>query len=181
MNKIVAREKYLKIRKDIKDRDSKDSIIFDKLINNKKIKKAKIVAIYSPFNGEYDTTKLARYLLNENKTICYPRVIDEDSMEFIKVNSIDEVNTIGFYKGILEPKEDCNLVIKKEDIDVMIVPCVCFDTNNYRVGYGKGYYDKYLFNVDSIYKIGVSYLDLKIEEFLEVDSFDVKLDTIVTE
>ncbi len=181
MNKLVAREKYLKIRQNIVDRETKDSLIYDKLIENKKIKKAKVVALYSSFKGEYDTTKLAKYLLSKGKTICYPRVIDAENMEFIKVDSLDEVNTIGFYKGIKEPKENNDLIINKKDIDVMIVPCICFDDNNYRVGYGKGYYDKYLFNVDSIYKIGVSYKELKIEEFLEVDNFDVKLDTIVTE
>lgn len=181
MNKIEAREKYLKIRKNILNRASKDEVIFNKIIENKKFKKANVIAIYKPIKGEYETDKLVNYCLENGKTVCFPKVIDDEVMLFYKVNSLDEVNVNGKYPEILEPSGKEENLIVKEDIELIIVPLICFDDRNYRVGYGKGYYDRYLYGNENIYKVGLSYQELKIDEFLETDDFDVILDLIITD
>ncbi len=181
MNKIEAREKFLKIRKNIVNREEKDEVIFNKIIENKKFKKAKVIAVYKSIKGEFNTDKLVKYCLENGKTVCYPKVIDDEIMLFYKVNSIDDVNTIGKYHDIYEPSGKEEDLIVKEDIELMIVPLICFDDRYYRVGYGKGYYDRYLYGNEDIFKVGLTYQELKVDEFLETDDFDVILDLVITD
>ena len=61
MNKIEAREKFLKIRKNIVNREEKDEVIFSKIIENKKFKKTKVIAVYKSIKGEFNTDKLVKH------------------------------------------------------------------------------------------------------------------------
>ena len=119
-----------------------------------------LIASYMPINNEIEI-KL------ENK-MCYPRV-EGKNMNFYIPNSF----TKGVY-GILEPIGE---LMKKEDIDIIIVPLLYFDKDNNRVGYGGGYYDRYLANYKGI-TIGVAY-DFQEVEKIDVKPTDVKLNYII--
>jgi 5-formyltetrahydrofolate cyclo-ligase len=135
---------------------------------------------YAPIQvqNEYDTVLVEDYFLlrKENVALAYP-IIDKsnDTMKAIIVaeETPFELNEY----GIAEPVGGVKLDPK--DIDVMFVPLIAFDNNGYRVGYGKGYYDKFikLCSPDLI-KIGFSFFDPIIID--DLNTFDEKLDYCVT-
>lgn len=176
MNKNELRKKYLLIRKDIQNKDDKSLIIFNKLIKKDFFLKAKNIGLYASKKDEVDTFRLIEYCLINNINIYLPKVIDENNMEFYKIDSIDDL-TIGSF-NILEPRNDLK---KLEDkLDLIIVPLVVCDLNNNRIGYGKGYYDNYLKDLD-IYKVGLAYKEQFSEIEIETNENDIKLDLIITD
>ena len=69
--------------------------------------------------------------------------------------------------------------VDKEKIDIIITPCVCFDFKKYRVGYGKGFYDRFFVGCNAV-KIGVCF-DECIVESIDIDEYDVSADMVVTD
>lgn len=119
-----------------------------------------LIASFMPINNEIEI-KL------DNK-MCYPKV-EGKIINFYIPDSF----TKGVY-GILEPNGE---LVKKEDIDIIIVPLLYFDKYNNRVGYGGGYYDRYLADYKGI-TIGVAY-DFQEVDKIDVKPTDVKLDYII--
>ena len=72
-------------------------------------------------------------------------------------------------------------LVNKIDIELMIIPGVCFDTFNNRIGFGKGYYDRYLHDCESIYKLGICFNEQIICEEIQVDEFDIKMNQIISD
>lgn len=173
MNKIELRKKYINIRNNIKDRDIKNDIIYHKIINDKDIIKCKKLMLYYSINSEVDTIKIINYFINK-KEIYLPRC-NNNEMEFYKLNSINDLKSGMF--NIMEPIS--NEYITTYDDTICIVPGICFDLNNYRIGYGRGYYDKYLHN-KNIDTIGITYSDTLIEN-IEYDDNDIKLRRVISD
>lgn len=171
MNKDELRIKYKQIRKEILNKDTQNEIIYQKIINNKIIMQKDTILLYASLNNEVNTFKMIEYFLNFKK-VALPKV-NGDNMEFYYVNSIRELRKGKF--NILEPTSN-----NKANYDncVCIVPGVCFDKNGYRVGYGKGYYDRFLAN-KNIYKVGVCFKECFIEN-IPCDKYDIKVDLIVS-
>ncbi|MBF1051559.1 MAG: 5-formyltetrahydrofolate cyclo-ligase, partial [Peptostreptococcaceae bacterium] len=67
----------------------------------------------------------------------------------------------------------------KKDIDMIITPCVCYDYQKYRVGYGKGFYDRFFDNI-SPYKLGICF-DECIVEKIDINDYDVAVDMVITD
>lgn len=127
--------------------------------------------IYKSFNNEVDTSRLIEHFLSQNKMVAYP-VTQGDNM----LAGIDKSNEKTFSKfGTEEPTE----YIEMEKIDVCFLPLLAFDKNKNRLGYGKGYYDRFL-NAHPCLKIGLAY-DFQIEEEINIKPWDVPLDIIITE
>src|SRR5574344_502960 len=178
-SKPELREKYLKVRKEILNKKEVSLLTFNKVYNLDEYKKARIVALFSSMKDEIDTTSFAINCLKDHKIMCYLKVIKGGVVEFYKVNSLDELVTVGPFK-IKEPKESKINLIKPNDIDLMVMPGICFDLEKNRVGFGKGYYDRYLKNNKNIFKLVVTFDELIISDEIAVDSYDVKVDKIVT-
>ncbi len=81
--------------------------------------------------------------------------------------------------GIKEPDPDDAILLDSSDIDVIIVPLLGFDDNKNRLGYGGGYYDRYLEFYEGL-KIGVAFAEQKLES-IDTDKNDVQLDIIITD
>lgn len=137
-------------------------------------KNALNIALYYPFGDELVINKI---LNDKTKNFFLPIINENDEMFFVKYNS-DEELVKGKY-GILEPqsKEKVN----PEDFDMIIVPALMADKNGYRLGYGKGYYDKFFFDND-FRKTKIAFVPdgLFIAE-LPVDNNDIPMDAIITE
>lgn len=117
--------------------------IAQQLVQEPSIQKANIIAITLSNQPEVDTTFIIEELWKLNKYIAVPKCNPKDrSMQFYKINSFDETERA--YKNILEPIPERAELVEKEQIDVMIVPGVVFDRHGYRIGFGGGYYDRYL-------------------------------------
>lgn len=121
-----------------------------------------------------DTIKLIEYSLEIEKQVAVPKC-EGDIIRFYQIKSIEELKEGAF--GVLEPDNN-NLVTNFEN-SICFVPGVCFDKENNRLGYGKGYYDRFLSNYEEL-KIGLAYKECLCDK-IEVDKYDVKLDKIIME
>lgn len=125
-----------------------------------------MIAVYSPIRGEVDITS---YL--KEYELCYPHTHDK-GMTFYRDT---QEKRVGLY-GIEEPLPVHE--VKPEEIDVILVPVVAFQ-GIHRIGYGGGYYDRYLRSCHAL-KIGLAF-DCQQAEEIELHQNDVPLDMIVTE
>ena len=116
MMKKLLRSKYKEIRRGIIDKEDRDNIIFNKVINNIKVNNASIILTYVSTKEEVDTISIIKHFLGKKK-VAVPR-IDNGIMNFYYINSLDEL--MEGYFGILEPTtnnivKDFNNGIKKEE------------------------------------------------------------------
>ena len=177
------RKKVINLRKE-KDKDfikHNSDIITDKLLNLDCIKNAKNIMLYLDFNNEVSTDSLIKKLLNLGKIVSSPITLNEER-KLITSQITDLKNGIqyGAY-NIREPKPECSPAINIKDLDVVIVPAVAYDKNCYRLGYGGGFYDRFLENLrkDAV-TIGIAF-DLQIFDEVPKEAHDAQLDYIVTE
>lgn len=177
MNKKELRIKYLKIREKITEKEEKSKIIADMLLSFDVLKEAKIVGIYVSMKNEVNTHEIIKKLILEGKKVCVPLTKEDCKMVFIKINSIDNMSINKF--GMLEPKDGTK--VEEKDIDVMVMPGVCFDKYGNRVGFGKGYYDRFLEGSRNTKKIAIAFSDQIVHEKIEYEKYDVKYDFLITE
>jgi 5-formyltetrahydrofolate cyclo-ligase len=136
---------------------------------------AKSIGIYCSTRGEVDTYGLMEHWFWDKDISIYAPKVSGETMDFLKISSFKDLAMGSF--GILEPttKE----IVDPEDLDVIIMPIVAFDKNKHRIGYGKGYFDRYL-KKTSARKIGIAFSFQETDEIL-VDPFDVDCDIVITE
>ena len=176
----VFKEKRLQLLpSEIEKLDDLLLIQFQKLI----IDIPSLIMTYSPVKkiNEFDPQLITDYCYFKNpaQQLFYPVVVENKcDNEMIAVivddNTLFETNKY----GIDEPIDGIDMF--STEIDLVIVPLLCFDTKGYRVGYGKGYYDRFLKTCrkDCI-KIGFSYFE-PIDKIEDVDKYDVKLNYCIT-
>lgn len=178
--KKVLRNKILEIRDSLNNNEKElmDNKIFNELINTDLYKRSINIFIYISFSNEINTRNIIEKAFKDKKNIFIPKVYKDDKlMKAIKLNSIDELKKNSM--GILEPIDDSNY-IEKENIDLIVVPGVVFDKECNRIGYGGGYYDRYLKDIKSKKnKIALAY-DLQIVDKIESEVHDIKVDYIIT-
>lgn len=173
MKKEFLRKKYKEKRDNIKNKVTKDNLIYQKVINNKDILFSKTLLIYISINSEVDTIKIINYFLN-TKNIAVPKIID-NNMFFCYVTNLNDL-TPGKY-NIPEPTNEN--IVTDFDNSICIVPGICYDKENYRIGYGKGYYDRFL-SKNIIKTIGLCYKECMIEK-IDNDKYDYKIDEVITD
>ncbi len=140
--KNALRKQYKKIRADISDKDVKSCQIAENLLASMSYKYAKTVLIYSAKTDEPDTVQIAEAALRDGKRVYFPKSYSDGIMKFFRVSLLSEL-TDGMF-GIKEPDEKAEEYTPCGTAELCIVPGVCFDRNGYRIGYGKGYYDRFL-------------------------------------
>lgn len=136
-------------------------------------KKAKKICIYMPFRNEVDVTKLMNF--DDDKEFYIPRVEGEE-MWFYAYKKNDEL-VEGTY-GILEPANDEKLVPDEETL--VIMPGAVYSVFGYRIGYGAGYYDRFLAKNDMCSTIGACY-DFQILGSVPYEAHDVKADSVISD
>ncbi len=147
--------------------------IFSKLIKTKVISEAKSIGCYYSIGSEVKTHEIINHFLSQNKSVSLPKVI-QNSMSFRKIEDLTKLET-GEY-DIPEPKDSTPV---EEEHDVVLVPCVGLDNDGNRIGYGVGFYDKYLEGKDVI-KIALAY-SKQIVKTIPTSTNDVRMDWIITE
>lgn len=172
--KKEIRKKYIEIRKQIKNKEDKSKNIVNKIINHQKYKEAKVIACYCSLKDEVCFDELIFHAWINGKVVVVPKV-DGVTMDFYEIKNMEELEIKSF--GIREPKHD--LVFNKYKIDLFFVPGVTFDKKGNRMGYGKGYYDRYLSDLD-VYKIGICFSE-QMNDNIPVDKFDIKMDEIIVD
>ncbi len=155
-------------------RDVKSQNLVETLVGLDVVQNADILLLYSAIGSEVNVTNIMSHL--PDKQFAFPRVC-KDEMDFYLINSLTDFSPGAF--GVLEPNSYCEK-IATEDADVVcIVPGVAFDKKGARMGYGKGYYDKYFSLHPGIYKIGVAFEE-QVLETLAVEEHDIRMDLLIT-
>ena len=126
---------------------------------------------------EVDTRRVILDALASGKRVCVPRCASFGIMHAYEIKSMDDLQP-GKY-DIPEPKENCAR-IEPEEIDFMIIPCVTCNKKGQRLGYGGGFYDRYLEHLTQTPK-AVLCRDFLLREDIPMDSHDVTIDVVVTD
>lgn len=156
-----------------------DRKIFNRLIDSSLYHDAGVIFTYVSFNSEVDTRKLIEHSLKCGKKICVPRINrDSKAMEVYYISAMEDLAP-GYF-GILEPNEGCARA-KSRDMDLVIMPGLAFDRRGNRIGYGRGFYDRYLLAEGvSAKKIALAYHFQVMDRILSWD-YDVRVDGIITD
>ena len=176
MKKSLIRKKLLKTRKKNYLNNNQINISpIIKILKKRKLKN-KILGGYYPYNYEINIMPLVEKFQRLNYSITLPKIGMNSEMNFFQWSTKDPLSINKF--GIPEPMSN-----KIKFPDILLVPLLAFDKNFNRIGYGGGFYDRYINRLKKIKKIitiGVAYSFQKIKK-IPVEKYDIKLDFVVTE
>ena len=178
--KKILRNKILIIRNslDKEVKEAMDDEIYNNLITSDLYIKAKNIFIYLSFGSEIQTNNIITKALRDEKEVYIPKVYKKNKlMKAVRLKSFNDLKENSM--GILEPIDDSNYIDKRE-IDLILVPGVVFDLNGNRIGYGGGYYDRYLQDIKEIRNKVVLAYDLQIVDSINPDIHDIAFDYIIT-
>lgn len=176
--KAIIRNKIISLRKAQKNIDikRKSALISQNLLGLAQIATAHNVLLYLPVNGEVDTKYILAHFQKMKSNIFLPTYLKENKKwvisKFVNLHDLE----MGPF-GTMQPRKANNYDISY--LDLAIVPVVAFSTELYRLGYGKGVYDRLLGGL-KITKIGIAY-EFQSIEILPTELHDVKMDYVVTE
>ncbi len=177
-NSIRSEAKEYRINLNTKVKKELDNKILNNLLSNKEIGESNTVLCYASTPIEVDTIDLINTLIQNGKNVALPRCVDRTrDMEFYLITSLDQTEKHTF--GVMEPNPEVCEKLRDFRNSVCIIPGLCFDLEGYRLGYGKGYYDRFLSSFRG-YKIGICY-DECIKNKLPKGFFDVAADIVITE
>ena len=176
MNKSDIRKKNFYLRK----KNYSNDLLINSIKFLKFLKKNKIISIviggYYPFNYELDILGILKVLEKKDYIISLPKVSKNNEMNFFQWSFKDplKINKYGIPETVSKKK-----VFPK----VLLIPLLAFDNNLNRLGYGGGYYDRYISkfnNINKLIKIGIGFSFQKVKS-LPINIYDKKLDFIITE
>lgn len=125
-----------------KQKNAMDQALTERFLNHPFYQEAKVIATYLSFPHEFQTQGLIDQALKDGKKVLIPKTYPKGRMEFVVYNP-QQLKKTSF--GLLEPQGDLE-VVDTSQIDLIHVPGLAFTTEGYRIGYGGGYYDRYLEN-----------------------------------
>ncbi len=136
------------------------------------------VLCFFPSKGEPNILPVAEQLIKDARRVCFPRskAVTRE-LEFYRVNDIFSDFAVGAF-GIPEPNVDCEKITGFDDA-VCVVPALAYDLRGFRVGYGKGFYDRFLSD-KRVRTVGVCYSEF-LTNALPTDKNDISVDIIITE
>ena len=144
------------------------------LLQHPRIIDSRTILAYSALPDEVPTQALLDLLVKQGKTVILPRVISDTDMELRRYTGRHDLQ-LGAY-CILEPTGELFTVY--DTIDVAIVPGMAFDAEGYRLGRGKGYYDRFLVRVPYLYKIGLCF-SWQMVDNVPHDKHDIVMDEVI--
>lgn len=186
MRPLDIREYKQKIRDEVKkqrrellpeEKQRLDSGVLANVRKMREYKSCSTVFVYVSTPIEVDTKCIIEMAWRDGKRVAVPRCIPETrQMTFHYITSFEDLNPGTF--SVLEPNADAPLA-DKFDKSIMLVPALIIDKYGYRLGYGKGYYDRYISKYSGL-TVGLCYLE-NIRNKIFHGRYDKKLDYIITE
>jgi len=178
--KDEIRQTFLEIRRSIskKELTAGSRHIMNTLVQLQEFKKADFVHCYVSMEsaGEVDTLSFINYCISQKKHVLVPKMAANGNLTHHTINSLDELKKNKW--GVSEPVG--NEPADPAEIQFVAVPMVAGDFYRNRLGYGKGYYDRFLSSIDA-FKVGLCFNSTLSWAQLPAESFDVKPDKIITE
>jgi len=160
------------------ERKLKSSFVCKRILEMEKFRQSEYLLVYNAIGSEVQMDSLIKESITMNKKVYYPKANSEDrSMEFYRVDDFRDFET-GPY-GIWEPRaNEATRFFGKSGF--VIVPGVGFDANRYRLGYGAGYYDRYLERFPQLIKVMAAFDCQQVKDTFPMDT-DIKMDYVMTE
>lgn len=174
---MIAKRNELS-RKQILDNSEK---IFDRLYSSPLYENANTIMIYVSIGNEIFTHDFIQRSISKGKKILVPKC-EPNSRKIILSHVIDfERDLEKGFKGLIEPKKETLRPVSSDELDLILVPGLSFTKAGHRLGYGGGYYDRFLADISKdIPKVALT-LELQIVDTLPIESYDVPMDFILTE
>ncbi|CDQ18001.1 5-formyltetrahydrofolate cyclo-ligase [Halobacillus karajensis] len=145
MDKVELRFKGKNILQNIsaQDREKMEAKMLDHLFESDLWRKARVVGITLSQSHEWSTETIIQEGWNEGKKMAVPKCFPENKqMRFYHFFDYDQLERV--YFGLREPKPDQSSLVEKNTIDLLLVPGLLYDDRGYRIGYGGGYYDRFI-------------------------------------
>lgn len=163
--------------KEVANKSSYIEIQLDKIISKLNVKN---IMLYYSFKNEVSTEKYILKLLNNdfNVILPYSKVSTRSIIPYLVKNLKEDLSKSSF--GILEPNININSVFSIDKIEVVVIPGIAFDIEGNRMGFGAGFYDRFLIKNENMIKIAICY-DFQLLNSIPNEPHDVKMDIIITE
>lgn len=172
---IRTRLKQIRASLSPDERQISSRSITQKTLELDAIKTAQRLFIYISYGTEVDTHELIDVLQEQGKSLAVPKIIDSHKMIAVTFTTWNDLEAGQL--GILTPK---NTTPMNADIDIAITPGLGFTQKGYRIGYGRGYYDKWFAEHPVKHKFALAF-EAQILDELPVDEFDIPVNKIITE
>jgi 5-formyltetrahydrofolate cyclo-ligase len=156
--------------------DKTSNEITQNLLRLRHFRNALTVVLYFPIKNEVRTESIFRGAKELRKEIYFP-CIEGSHLEFRKVSDLNELESGSF--GIPEPRRD-SAKVDIMDIDLVVIPGIAFDRFGRRLGYGGGYYDRALFEIDKKRRVGLAY-NFQILDSIPIETGDEEVGLVITE
>ena len=178
------RKKILALRDGINSDEltQRSKVISEKILGFKEIEMARNIFVYVNFRSEVITVPLINDLMKKDKIISVPKTyVQENRMEAIHIGDVSK-DLVPGYCNILEPRPEIleTNITEPQNIDVIILPGSVFDERGGRMGYGGGYYDRFVEKIPFAIRIGLAFEEQIVAE-APLQPHDELLDYIVTE
>ena len=178
-SKAEARAYFSALRASIDENAKKEKSldICKRILSLPEFEECDVLFLYSPIKSEADPTYLLEVAEEKGINVAFPISIkDNNTLDFRIVDALSDLN-IGAY-GIREPKCDSKKAIFTQK-SICIVPALSFDSNGNRLGYGKGFYDRFLSEFTGL-SVGITFCELKCD-LLPTENTDIPVDIIITD
>lgn len=182
LDKKALRKAMMERRKNIpqEERKEKSNRIKERLFSLELFKKANFIFTFISTEEEVDTHEIIKESINMGKRIGVPITLSKEKRMMVsEIQDFASELEIGYY-NILTPKKEYIREVDPEEIDMVLVPGLIFREDGYRIGYGGGYYDRFLGGIDSVIKIGLCY-EMQLSEDIPIDTYDIPVNYIITE
>ena len=161
------------------ERSVLDDRITQKLLATSEYVEATTVLTYVSISSEVSTRKLIERALRDGKTVAAPRCLPGHCLEFVAITSLEQLVAAPF--NLLEPARELPALTDDQmNNSICIIPALLVDTKGYRLGYGAGFYDRFLSTYPGK-KICLAYQQNLSREMLPHTAFDVAVDMVITE
>jgi len=154
------------------------ALIVERLKADQVVLSAQFILSYQPFRSEADISAFNAWARSTGKSVAFPLCLPGHRM--VAAIPADEQAIIPGLFGISAPDPARSRIVEAEQLDVVVVPCVGFNDEGYRLGTGGGYYDRYLPGCMKAHKLGVAFAIQRMREPFN-DPWDIRLDRVITE
>lgn len=182
LKKEKWREEYKKRRDalSIEDHKRMSQWIKERFINDIEYQRSSTILFFVSFRSEVDTLPLIERALKEDKRVLVPITDTKSNMLHLsQLKSLRELEE-GTY-SIMEPAAEYLRPLPYKEVELVLVPGLVFDERGYRIGYGGGYYDRLLLNLDQrVRRIGLAF-ELQLVERLSLEDHDLPVHKVITE
>ena len=178
--KMRLRAQFRAIREEMDPdvREAADRSIADTVRTLWQYRASRQILVYVSTPIEVDTYRIIEQAWADGKRVAVPRCVpDTRNMEFYYIESMDDLSPGSF--GVLEPQADPTRLVSDFSKAMCLIPAFSYDYTGYRLGYGKGYYDRFLSNFNG-YRIGICYRSC-VRRYLPHGRFDRPVQLLVTE